>query len=211
MNIKSKQIYLLGLVSAFIVMLYGCYPKGPEYTSDYALVVTDYDPDYDFGVQKTYFMPDTVFIETNIEDPDLDKVKEFQDMILDLVETNMSNKNYTRIDTVDAQIPDMVMNVSALLIDNTGVGWVPSPCWSYWCWWYGGGWYPYYYSYSTGTVLIQLGDPVENILDDEVEASLSWIAGLDGLLSSNVNNNIQGVTYGINQAFEQSPYLESNQ
>jgi hypothetical protein len=43
-----------------VALLYGCYPKGPEYTSDYDLVVSDYDPDYDFGSQKTYFMPDTV-------------------------------------------------------------------------------------------------------------------------------------------------------
>lgn len=211
MNIKTKHYYYFGFLAVVIVLLSGCYPKGPEYTSDYGLVVTDYDPDYNFGAQKTYFMPDTVYIESNVEDPDYDKYNEFKDLVLDLIETNMSARNYTRIDTTGAQIPDIVLNVSALYLDNTGVGWVPSPCWSYWCWWYGGGWYPYYYSYSTGTILIQLGDPVESILDDGVEASLAWIAGLDGLLSSSVDTNLQGVTNGINQAFEQSLYLESNQ
>ena len=57
---------------------------------------------------------------------------------------------------------------------------------------------------------MQLGDPVENLLDDGVEASPAWIAALDGLLSGSVNNNFQGVTNGINKDFEQSPYLESN-
>ena len=211
MNDVLRRIRVLSLMALIGTLLFGCYPKGPEYTSDYGLVVSDYDPDYDFGSQKTYYMPDTVFIESNVEDPDYEKLYEFQELVLDLVETNMSNKNYTRIDTAGAQIPDMVLSVSALYLNNTGAGWVPSPCWSYWCWWYGGGWYPVYYSYNTGTILMQLGDPVENLLDDGVDASPAWIAGLDGLLSSNVNNNIQGITNGINQAFEQSPYLESNQ
>ena len=208
---KFKNWSVLGLTAIFLIGLAGCYPKGPEYTSDYSLVVTDYDSDYDFGAQKTYFLPDTVYVESNVTDPDYEKLMEFQNLVLDLVETNMNDRNYTRIDTAGAQIPDLVMNVSALYIDNTGVGWVPSPCWSYWCWWYGGGWYPVYYSYSTGTVLIQMGDPEENVLDIGVEASLNWIAGLDGLLSSSVNTNIQGVTNGINQAFDQSPYIQSNQ
>lgn len=211
MNNILKRIRSLSLMAMTAILLFSCYPKGPEYTSDYALVVTDFDPDYDFGTQKTYFMPDTVFLESNVTDPDLEKVLEFQDLVLDLIQSNMNDRNYTRIDTADAQTPDMVLSVSALYLDNTGVGWVPSPCWSYWCWWYGGGWYPVYYSYNTGTILIQLGDPVENIIDDGVDASPAWIAGLDGLLSSSVNNNIQGVTNGINQAFEQSTYLESNQ
>ena len=209
MKTKSKQFYLLGLIAAFIVMLYGCYPKGPEYTSDYSLVVTDYDPEFDFGAQKTYYMPDTVYLETNDENPDADRIREFQEIILGTIETNMATRDYQRIDTAGALTPDFVLSVSALAIDNTGVGWVPSPCWSWWCWYYPV-WYPVGYSYSTGTVIIQMGK-LGGVIDfEEDEANLHWIAGLDGLMSSNVNNNQAAVERGINQAFEQSPYFKSN-
>ena len=211
MNIKSKQFYLLGLLVAFTVMLYGCYPKGPEYNSDYALVVTDYDPEYDFGSQKTYYMPDEIYLETNIENIDKERIEEFEELVLDLIATNMSQRNYTRIDTAGAQKPDLIIGVSALAIENSGVGWVPGPCWSWWCWYYPS-WYPVGYSYTTGTVLIQMGIPGEIInYEDDNTANVAWVAGLDGLLSSSVNNNQAGVTKGINQAFEQSPYIQSNQ
>lgn len=210
MNISSKIFSSLGLIASVIILLSGCYPKGPEYTSDYSLVITDYDPEFDFGAQKTYYMPDTVYLETNVENPDAERIREFQELILETIEINMATRDYQRIDTSGAQKPDLVLGVSALAMDNSGVGWVPSPCWGWYCWYYPV-WYPVGYSYSTGTVLIHLGRPdgVVDFEDDEV--ILVWLAGLDGLMSSNVNNNQAGVTKGINQAFEQSPYLKSNQ
>ena len=145
-------------MASVIILLSGCYPKGPEYTSDYSLVVSDYDQQFDFGSQRTYYMSDTVFLETNIENPDADRIRDFQDIILNEVEANMETRGYTRLDTAGAQIPDMVLGISALAIENTGVGWVPSPCWSWYCWYYPV-WYPVGYSYSTGTVTLQLGKP----------------------------------------------------
>lgn len=209
MNILSKIFSSLGLITSVVILLSGCYPKGPEYTSDYSLVVTDYAPEFDFGTQMTYYMPDTVYLETNVENPDAERIREFQELILETLEANMATRDYQRIDTAGAQKPDMVLSVSALAINNSGVSWVPSPCWSWWCWYYPG-WYPVGYSYSTGTVIIQMGrtDGVVNFEDDEV--NLVWFAALDGLMSSNVNNNRAGVENGINQAFEQSPYLKSN-
>lgn len=210
MNIKTKPHYLPGIVAVLIILLSGCYPKGPEYNSDYALVVTDYDPEFDFGSRKTYYMPDEIHLETNIENIDKERIEEFEELVLDLIATNMQQRNYTRIDTAGAQEPDMIIGVSALAIENTGVGWVPGPCWSWWCWYYPN-WYPVGYSYSTGTVIIQMGVPdgVIDFVDDD--ADLAWLGALDGLLSSSVNNNQAGVTKGINQAFEQSPYIQSNQ
>ena len=49
-----------------LLMLAGCYPKGPEYYSDTDLTVTDYDQEYKFGDQKSYWMADTVEYITNI-------------------------------------------------------------------------------------------------------------------------------------------------
>ena len=89
MNITSKIFISIGLMASVIILLSGCYPKGPEYTSDYSLVVSDYDQQFDFGSQRTYYMPDTVYLETNIENPDADRIRDFQDIILNEVEANM--------------------------------------------------------------------------------------------------------------------------
>ena len=219
MNIKSTQYHLAGLIVGVMILMSGCYPKGPEFVSDYALVVTDYEPGTDFGSKKTYFMPDTIYIETNLEDVDEETVREFEDLIINTIAQNMSDRNYDRVDTTATEEPDLVITVTAIALRNAGVGWVPGPGWGWWGppgwgwgpgWgWWGPGWWPVAYSWNTGTVIIYMGDPDKIIEDEFVE--LSWVAFMDGLLSSSVDNNQQGVENGINQAFTQSPYIQSNQ
>ena len=53
-------------------------------------------------------MPDTVYLETNDENPDADRIREFQEIILGTIETNMATRDYQRIDTAGAQTPDFV-------------------------------------------------------------------------------------------------------
>jgi hypothetical protein len=57
-----------------------------------------------------------------------------------------------------------------------------------------------------------MGDPEEFLnFNEDIKADVAWIGALDGLLSSSSATNVQGVTNGINQAFAQSPYIQSNQ
>jgi len=225
MNEKSKHFNLMGLVAAMAILLSGCYPGGPEYVSDYSLVVTDYDPDFNFGSKKTYYMPDTVDFQTN--DPDIsdERVREFEELMLSTVASNMTDRNYTRIDISSPEAPDLVVTIAAIYVKNTGVAWYPPPGWGWWGgyyppgWGWGPGygwgypgWYPVGYSYSTGTVLIHMGDPNDTEeIDGITTAKVVWVAGLDGLLSSSVSNNQEGVRRGIDQAYTQSPYIQSNQ
>lgn len=44
--------------------------------------------------------------------------------------------------------------------------------------------------------------------DDYIEPSRVWTAAINGLLSGSYNVN--RVTKGVDQAFEQSPYLKTN-
>ena len=211
MKLNLKHFNLLGFTAVIAILIAGCYPKGPEYISDYSLVVTDYDNEFDFGSKKTYYMADTINFETNIDDASDEIIRQFEELILDVVESNMSDRNYTRIDTSASETPDLFIGITAIAIENSGVGWVPGPCWGWWCWYYPN-WYPVGYSYTTGTVIIHMGDPgAINNYEDDITAGVVWVAGLDGLLSSNVNNNAAAVTNGINQAFTQSPYIQSNQ
>jgi len=221
MNVKMKYFNFLGLAASLIIILSGCYPKGPEFIQDFGIVVTDYDPDFDFGSRKTYYMPDTIHLETNMDIEDVeDRLRELEALILDLVEENMEARNYDRIDTTSAEAPDLVVTVTAYAFENAGVGWVPGPGWGWWggyyppgWWgpgwgWYYPGWYPVGYSYNTGTVIMHMGDPDVTILEDDVH--VAWVGALDGILSSSESSNTQGITNGINQAFTQSPYIQSN-
>ncbi|MBS0001422.1 MAG: DUF4136 domain-containing protein [Cyclobacteriaceae bacterium] len=217
---KKMLLPLLFILSAFI---YGCYPGGPEYTSDYNLVLTDYDDEFNFAVQENYFMPDTINFATNQQNIDEEVVRGFEQLILDVIESNMVSRGYTRIkDTTMTEAPDMLITVQVIAINYSGVSWIPGPGWwgGYyppgWGWGGWGGWYypPYYpvgYSYNTGTVLIHLADPDDRTENDGVEElPVKWFAGMDGILSSSTSANESRITYGINQAFDQSPYLQSN-
>jgi len=213
-----KKFYF-PLIIVMAASLYGCYPGGPEYTSDYSLVVTDYEKDFDFGSKKTYFMPDTVNFETNDKDISDEIVRGFEELILDEVESNMSARGYVRVDSTAQESPDLFIGIDVFAIDNSGLAWVPGGGWwgGYyppgWGWGWGGWYYPPYYpvgySFKTGTVLINMADP--NATDDpEDEVKIVWFGALDGLLSSSTATNQSRVTDGINQAFDQSPYLQSN-
>lgn len=201
---------------AIAITMIGCYPGGPEYTSDYSLVITDYDTEFDFGSKSTYYMPDTISFSTNNDKITEADIVIIEKTVIDRIELNMQNRGYERVDTTFTGVPDLFIGAAALAIENSGVGWVPG--WGYPGWGWGwGGWYypPYYpvgYSYSTGTVLILMGDPSQDgiIEDGEIKLPVAWNAGLDGLLSSYRSNNVEGLKLLIDQAFEQSQYIKSN-
>lgn len=95
-------------------------------------------------------------------------------------------------------------------------------------WWGGGwwGWYPGYpggcyycgypsygsTTYEVGTVLLEMYDtrniPASGPIPGELD--MSWIAIMKGMIGTNPNTNSTRVISGIQQAFEQSPYLDPN-
>ena len=207
------------LVIVLTVALYSCYPGGPTDVSDYDLVITAFDEDFDYGAIRTWAMPDSVV--------QLDSTQTIsqsdQQLILDQVAMNMNALGYKRIinpDTIPADsIPDVVVLVAST--NQTWNAWVSYPWWNYWYWWpgwgyyppyYGGGWgwgYPptgAYYSYNVGTLII---DMAQGIPDDPSKKQTHgiWGAGINGLLESSPSNNQQRAQSLIDQAFEQSPYL----
>lgn len=223
MKLKRFRLQHLGVAGAFMIVLAGCYPKGPEFISEYNIVVTDYEEGYDFGSQNTYYMPDTMNFETNISDIKEEDIRKWENLILGEIASNMADRGYSRVDTTAAEPPDLVLTVSAVAFENTGVGWVPGPGWGWWGgyyppgWWGPGwgwgypGWYPVGYSYSTGSVIMHLGDPDDVEEEDgETYVKIKWLGALDGLLSSYESTNEANIRNGIDQAFVQSPYLQSN-
>ena len=197
---RRPTIYISILVLA--LSLASCYPGGIEYYDETDVVYTNYEPDNDFSAQSTYSMPDNVVkIRGNIidgEDPEFIK-EPYNTQIITRIAENMADLGWTRVD--DPADADLVL-FPASWSNTTIYYW-----YDYWCWYYpyycGWGWY---YpggvsSYTTGTLVMTL------VADGEeyVEPSRVWTGAVNGLLSG--ANNINRIYKGIDQAFEQSPYL----
>ena len=197
---KKKFVFYLSI----IIILGSCYPQGPEYYEDLDVVFTNFDDQFDFSSKGTYSMPDKIVkIEGDLaEGEEPEYVKEPQNtQMLQKMEANMSALGWTKIeDPADA---DLVL-FPAVWTNTTIYYWF-----DYWCWYYpyycGWGWgYPSVSSYTTGTLVMTLVADGE----DYIEPSRVWTAAANGLLSGAYNTT--RVNNAIDQAFEQSPYLQTN-
>lgn len=210
---KTKSLLIL---CALGLMLWGCYPQGPEYVEDLDLVYTNHNADYDFASKGTYARPDDIIKITgeNIVGapetiPDAVAVA-----VLAKFDDNMEALGWTKVDLDDD--PDIAV-LPASLETTTITYW-----YDYWYGWWGGyypgypggGYYPGYpsypvvTSYSTGTLLFLItdGDP------DEVGGNgshlIHWTLAANGVLTGTYD--INRVTKAIDQGFKQSPYLKTN-
>jgi hypothetical protein len=188
---------------SIILLLGSCYPQGPEYYEDLDVVYTNYDDQYDFSSKGSYAMPDKIVKVTGnlIEGEDPEFVDEpFNGQILQQIENNMSELGWTKTD--DPANADVVL-FPAVWSNTTIYYW-----YDYWCWYYpwycGWGWgYPSVSSYTTGTLVMTLVSDG----DDYIDPTRVWTAAANGLLSGAVD--ITRVNRSIDQAFEQSPYLNT--
>jgi hypothetical protein len=204
------------LIFALPLLMAGCYPNGPDYIEQLDLVVTNYNPDYDFSSKTTFSIPDNVVIITgeNLEDPDgngqPDFVSEpYNSQIINTIINELEDRGWTNVDT--AANPDVWILPTAM--SSTTIVYYYD-YWGYWGWWGGGyyGWYyPGYYptvvgSYTTGSVFVTMVD--RNALTPDNSLPVEWGCILNGLLTgSSSTNTASRITSGIEQAFEQSPYL----
>jgi hypothetical protein len=104
----------------------------------------------------------------------------------------------------------MLVSISA----RNNVGYTGYPWGGYWGWYlpyppdWGWGYYPWYggsiYTYRSGTVFMQMLDPAR--ADSTVQkVPTVWIGAMNGVAEG--DDIEERVIDGINQAFEQSPYL----
>jgi len=196
-----KRIFYYSVVLLFVMA--GCYPDGAEYYEDTDVVYTNYDDKYDFKSKGTFSIPDKVVKITGAlvdgEDPEF--VKEpYNTQILQKIESNLTALGYSK--TTDPANADLVLFPAVWT--NTTIYYY----YDYWCWYYpyycGWGWgYPSVSSYTTGTLLMTL------VADGEefVQPTNVWTSAINGLMSGYYDVN--RVNKAIDQAFKQSPYLNT--
>ena len=217
MNVIAKipKLFIVLLIGCFA--LSGCYPGDIDSISELDLAVTLFDEGADFSGNMTYALADTVM---EIGDGNIALTGQFDDLIIDKGRENMTDLGYTEISGFSGPAPDVILLISKSSSTNVDA-YQPYPIWwdfwGYYPWWpvYGGigpGWYPYYpwggtvvYSYTTGTLIVEMLDPNQLNMGETVPAI--WAGAINGLLEGS-DSNIQGrIEENIDQLFNQSSYL----
>ncbi len=217
LKLESKMEWLtLGWLT---LLLTGCYPSEDLTVSELDIVVTIPDQSEDYGRFQTFAVPDSV-VRVGQDESD-EGPGPFDDLMLDLVRSNLTALGYVEEENPETFPPDLVVLVELLVVDNIVVG--PAyPIWPGWGWW--GGWYPgwgfgpgwggYYPwvpvgQYTTGTVILDMIDPAQADDMDET-VPIIWSAFINGLVTGSDAEVETRIVTNINQAFDQSPYLGSN-
>lgn len=219
-----KKLFLkFSIIAGIAVALTGCYPGGAEYTTDTDLVYTNYDPAYDFDSVQTYYLGDSI---RHIVDEGATIDTKYDAYILGEIKSNLDALGWQEFDlndTLSGDKPDVVVVTALMVLTTYEVYYYPY--WGYgWYWkgsnstnYYGYGWYYPWYgyggsyvtSYSTGTVVMLMFDPI--LIDDaNKQIKLNWAGVLNGLAGYGAVDAQSRISDGIDQAFSQSPYLSGN-
>jgi hypothetical protein len=215
-----RTIFQYWPATCLLLLLGGCYPKGPENYSDFDLVYTNYSSDFSFSQRKTYALPDSIVKITGdvFNNTDGTGVPEFlsptySTVILSQLKQNMGSNGWTLVDKNAS--PDVVLLVSCMT--TTTIYYYYD--WDYWDWWYPGwvpswGWYypGYYYpayvtGYSSGSIFMQMVDQ-HSTITQTCNVSVVWNCILNGITEGSTAEITARVQTNINKAFAQSPYLK---
>jgi hypothetical protein len=217
-----------------------CYEYHDDtYLDELDLTITYYDTIYNFQQNQTFAIRDSVgIISDYLTDPEIDAFYSpggGNDQIKALVSSNMIALGYTEVSD-DANF-DLGVNLVVAAVENTeyySYGWWYG-YYPYYGWYYGG-WYPYYgypwypvsYTYQQGALLMELADgesirtyrewadgktqgEIENADPNDVpDIKFVWQALVSGVAGTEKSYNKERAERGINEAFDQSPYLIKN-
>jgi hypothetical protein len=223
-GLRALTVPAGGLVAVTLIMATAaCYPGDIASVEETDVVLTIHN-NKDFSGYSTYAMPDTVVdVCENADDPECDNALDidhsYDAQILAQVAARMQAYGYERIpiEQVDENnLPSVFVLVSVSATERTSTT-VWYPWWGWGGWWpgWGPGWGPGYPAVSVtrwnqGTLQITMIDPADTDPSQEI-FNVAWEATLSGVLSSaNAPINTDRIDRGIQQAFDQSTYLNTN-
>jgi hypothetical protein len=188
-----------------------CYPDFNLSAAEYDVVVSLYDPSNIFSAYRTYAMPDSI-----LRLDSTNSVTAYDVQIINAIKNNMTSLGYQRIINPDslANRPDVIIIPRVGTWTNTTVPWSNwdfyFPYYPDWAWSYP--WYPTTEQamFTRGSLVIDMIDM--NKLDTTNQQFVSvWFGVLNALLDNSTAVDLQlRITNGINQVFNQSPYLRVN-
>lgn len=183
------------------------------------VVYTDHDSNTDFSSFQTYFLPDSILEASGVH------ASYWKDenakMIISAVESQMNRRGYERI--TDPELKDQAnigLQLSYVSQTNqviTGGGYWGDPFGGWWSsgfwgpWW--SGWYysyPVTYSYDTNTLVMEIVDLTDKSEDGtQKKLPVVWYASVSGFQYNNSKINMQLLLNGVDQAFNQSTYINT--
>ncbi len=223
------KILMVLFVSSGIMMLSSCYPDDNLSVSETDVIMTGYYDSVDFKSLKTYIMSDTVYpVRDDTSDHSLIK---YNDDIIHSIASNMASYGYTRVYDTALGLPNVKIKSASITVKNISVGyWYPYyPGWGWRMGYKSGprstefyrpgfypGFYPpgywppqpYYTSYTTGTLLIEMANPEDHrIVGIDTIVPVYWSAGINGVLTNSDKDRIIEL---IDKSFELSPQIKAN-
>ncbi|MCL2042475.1 MAG: DUF4136 domain-containing protein [Bacteroidales bacterium] len=207
MEKQSLKFFFLFVFSLVVCSFSGCYPNNDEPIEEYDIVATFYDQNHDFSKISTFWLIDTVG-HGNVKNPK----KNHDQTIITEVRRSLESLTWTSAES-DTEA-DIIVFCSVI---NTDVYTYWYDYWYDWWWyWYGYYPYPYYpwsyggitYSYSEGTVIIQMMDRKEVPQDTPPNTVVArWAGILNGVTNDAPANIERRIKTGVEQCFKQSTYL----
>jgi hypothetical protein len=183
-------VVVLGSALFFV----SCYPGEELTVSDLDVVATFFEADANFATKLDYAMPAMIF---DLNDSTMQTGPE-ADAVLAEINENMTALGFTNLGE-DTTMADVV-----LVAFKTSSTWISGGCYPTYYPYYWGWCYPVAYSYQTGTFLLVMLDRQNR----GTEPNAIWVAGINGVLEGSTTASLTTrLNNGINQAFEQSPYL----
>jgi Domain of unknown function (DUF4136) len=180
--------------------------KAPDFDqlSPQFIVSTSLDKNANFSSYQTFYISDSV---ANIGAEDSFLVDDNSLRLVQTVTDNLTARGYTPV-PINAN-PDLGIRVSVVKDINVIINYYPGWWYGYWPWW---GYYPPYYpwttvySYTTGTVIVDMLD-MKNASEEHQYTGV-WNTTALGAIGDDLTANIQYGINAINQGFVQSPYLK---
>jgi len=198
-----------GLAVAVGAVLAACYPDRASQPNVYASITTLYDTLFAYDSAVTFYVPDSV-----VHLGGTDNISHVYDsLIIAQTALNMVRRGYTQV--VDPTVADLTLNPAVTVTKNydyTLADWCVVWGWAYP--WICTGWIPGYpddvvgYTYSTGTLFIAMADLTGGVPPNPSRPPVVWLAGINGVVSGGSSAALASdIVNGIDQAFDQSPYI----
>lgn len=189
----------------------GCALESFESAAETDTILTVRRAEFDFASQMSFAIDPEVEDLSDLVDDPREVGDEWDAPILASVRANLDALGWDEVDfpPTPGEVPDadVVVVAGKVATDNWGYYGGCYPWFGYAFWWC----YPAYavVNYPVGSVVLTMLDPDD--VDDSGDVPIVpvvWAAGLSGLIATGSSNTASRLDRAIDQAFDQSPYLD---